>query len=104
MHDAMLECRGSFRYATHAALDRALCEAREHLEDTEVSELDLSWMRFLSRRGMTLIVDAAFPHTADRYVAAAVLGALAHTAVEGHVDVTIGSQLVDAFVSESDPL
>lgn len=92
----MLDYRGSFRYASREDLDRALCDARDHLED------DASWMQFLFRRGTTVFVDATLPPSADRQIAAAVLGALADTAVEGHVDVTIGSQLLDAYVSQSD--
>jgi hypothetical protein len=92
--DNVLACRGSFRYATHEQLLHALHEAREHLADLEEEA------RFLLRRGMNVLVDAVLPHTADRHVTAAVLGALAQSAVEGHVDVTIGNQLVDAFVCE----
>jgi hypothetical protein len=101
MHDSSLPCHGSFRYNNHDALDRALCEVRDHLDDVELSDDESTWLRSLTRRGMTLVVAASLPRSADRHVAAAVLGALAQTAVEGHVDVTIGSQLVDAFVCEA---
>jgi len=92
----MLEYRGSFRYANHTALDRALSDARDHLEDVD-------WMQYVARRGMTVVVDATLPPSADHQIAAAVVGALAYAAIEGHVDVTIGSQLLDAFVSGADP-
>lgn len=103
MYDSLLEYRGTFRFASHVELDRALSEVREHLEDVEL-DTDRGWLQYLSRRGMTIHVDAALPTFADRYVAAAVLGSLAEGAVEGCVDVTIGNQLVDAFVSRRDLL
>jgi hypothetical protein len=102
MQNAHLVYRGSFRYADHDALDRALCEAREYLDDDELAELDRRWMQFLSRRGMTVHVEAILPSTSDRYLAAAVLGALARSAVEGRVDVTIGNDILDAIAPEGD--
>jgi len=99
MTDVRIEFRGSFRYADHNALDRALCEARDMLDDDELTDLERRWMSFLSRRGMTVHVDAALPETTDRYIAAAVVGALARTAVAGQVQITRGAQVLDAITS-----
>ncbi len=102
MQNLKLEFRGSFRYANHDALDRALCEARDMLDDDELTELERRWMSFLSRTGMTVHVDAILPETTDRYIAAAVIGALARTAVAGQVHVTRGQQLLDAIASNDE--
>lgn len=103
MQNAFVEFHGSFRYATFAALDRALHEARDHLDDDEVSDQDRDWMRHLCQRGMTVHVNAVLPEYADRFLAAAILGALARRAVDGRVDVTRGSQRLDTFASEASP-
>lgn len=97
----VLEYRGSFRYLDQRALELAIGEAAEHLEDDGISELDREWMRFVSRRGTTVHVDATLPTSADRYIAAAVLGALARSAIEGCVDVKRGDHVLDAFASEA---
>ena len=91
-----LEYRGSFRYVDVNALDAAIVEATEQLDID-----DFEWMRFVSRRGTTIRVEASVPASIDRYVAAAVLGALARNAVEGCVDCKRGDALVDAFASQS---
>jgi hypothetical protein len=96
-----LEYRGSFRYIDQRAVDLAIGEAAEHLEDDGLSHLDREWMRFVRRRGTTLHVEATLPTSADRYVAAAVLGALAKRAIEGCVDVMRGGHVVDAFAPEA---
>ena len=98
---ALLEYRGSFRYIDPSAVERAIREAGDHLEDDALSELDREWMRYVRRRGTTLHVDAVLPASADRYVAAAVIGALARGAIEGCVDVMSGNDLLDAFTSEA---
>ena len=90
-----LEYRGSFRYIDVDALDAALTEATEHLDVD-----DFEWMRFVSRRGTTIRIEAVVPASVDRHVAAAVLGTLAELAIEGCVACTRGDRLVDAFTSE----
>lgn len=100
MQHALLEYRGSFRYADQDALDRALGEVRDHLSDEEAGEPDQQWMKYLWRRGMTLHVEALLPATADRQIAAAVVGALARGAVEGCVHMRRGNHLIDEFVSD----
>ena len=91
------EYRGSFRYVDQRAIDLAIHEAHEHLEDDGISDLDREWIRRLWQRGTTIHVDVVMPPTADSYVAAGVLGALASRAIEGCVDVTRGGDIVDAF-------
>ena len=103
MQNAFLEFRGSFTYRDQAAIDAALCDARDHLDDSELSHTDSEWMRYLWRNGMTLHVDAILPETADRFVAAAILGALARQAINGRVQVTRLNQCLDTFESEALP-
>src|SRR5688572_447292 len=100
MQNAFLEFRGTFDYASLAAVDHAMREAREHLDDDDVSDLDREWMRYISQRGMTVHVSAVLPDYADRFVAAAILGALARRAVAGRVDVTRGNRWIDTFAFE----
>ena len=103
MQNAFLEFRGSFQYPSQDAIDRALCEARDHLEDSDVSDVDSEWMRYLWRKGMTLHIEAILPETADRFVAAAILGALSRQATGGRVEVTRLNQWLDTFESEAFP-
>ena len=58
-------------------------------------------MRFVRCNGTTVHVDARLPTSSDRYVAAAVLGALARRAIEGCVDVMRGGHVLDAFAPEA---
>ena len=102
MQTALLEYRGSFRYIDQATLDRAVRDASEHLEDDGLSDLDREWMSFVWRRGTTVHVEAILPSSSDRYIAAAFLGALARTAIEGCVDVKRGGHVLDAFASKAD--
>ena len=101
MQNAMLEYRGSFRYSDADSLERVLAEARAYLDDDDVCDLDRDWLRFVSRRGTTVRVDAIMPASADRYVAAALIGVLARAAVEGCVEVMRGDHLLDAFTCEA---
>jgi len=101
MPNRLLEYRGSFRYIDRSTLDRAILDASEHLEDDGLSELDREWMRFVSRRGTTVHVEAILPASADRHVAAAFLEALARSAIEGCVDVKRGGHVLDAFAPEA---
>lgn len=98
---AMLEYRGSFRYSDAIILERVLAEARACLDDDDVSDLDREWLRFVSRRGTTVRINATMPPAADRYVAAALLGILAGSAIEGCVEVMAGDHLLDAFTPEA---
>jgi hypothetical protein len=97
MQHALLEYRGSFRYPNLDALDRALGEVRDHLDDEDPSDPENAWMRYLWRHGMTLHVEAILPASADRHVAAAVVTALAREAIDGCVRVTCGATTLDAF-------
>ena len=101
MQNAFLEFHGTFDYATFEALDRSIREAREHLDDEDVNELDREWMRYVCQRGMTVHINAVLPEYADRFIAAAVVSALARRAVNGRVDVTRGNQRIDTFASEA---
>lgn len=97
----LLEYRGSFRYVDRQAVERAFVEASEHLDDDTLADVDREWMRFVQRRGTTIHVDAVLPASADRHIAAAVLGALARSAIEGCVDVKRGGDVLDAFAPEA---
>lgn len=95
-----LEYRGSFRYLDRRAVDEAIDDAAEQLEDDGIHDLDRAWMGYLLRRGTVVHVDAILPATADRHVAAAILAALARHAIEGCVDVRRGGHVLDAFAPE----
>ena len=79
------------------AVERAIRDAGDQLEDDALSELDREWMRHVRRRGTTVHVEAVMPPSSDRYVVAAVIGALAAGAIEGCVDVMLGNPILDAF-------
>ena len=93
--------RGMRNVYTAAAPDFTPVRLTAYLEDDEVSELDREWLRFVSRRGTTVRVDAIMPPSADRYVAATIIGVLARDAVEGCVEVMRGDHLLDAFTCEA---
>jgi hypothetical protein len=99
MRDDHIEYRGTYRYATPDALERALASAREHLDDDELHELGQAWARFFVRSGTTLRIEATLPISADRFGTAAVLEALASTAVEGVVEARRGAHRLDLFPS-----
>lgn len=88
MQNAFMEFRGSFTYRNQAAIDTALCDARAQIEDSDISERDSEWMRYLWRTGMTLHIDAILPESVDQHVAAGILGALSRQAIAGRVQVT----------------
>jgi len=95
-HDP-IELYGAYRYASREALDRALAAAREELEDDELATVEASWLRAFVRRGTTLSVVATLPVDADRFVAAAVLDALARGAIEGVVEARRAGRAIDLF-------
>jgi hypothetical protein len=100
MQQDLVEFRGNYRYASHAALERALEAVRAHLDD---DELDVDWSRLFVRHGMTLRVNAALPLAADRFLAATVVDALACNAIEGVVEARRGGVVVDWFPPGEDP-
>lgn len=100
MQNAFLEFRGTFTYRNQAAIEAALSDAREQLADSDAYDADADWMRYVWRSGMTLHIDAILPDTADRHVAAAILGALSRQAIGGRVHVTRLDQCLDTIESE----
>jgi len=94
-----IEVRGSYRYASRGELDRAIASARERIDDDELASLEPDWLRAFVRRGTTLRVEATMPLTADRFLASAVLDALARDAIEGVVEVLAGGRCLDWFPS-----
>src|SRR6185503_15255109 len=89
---AMIELRGSYRYATPAALEHALAAARAQLHD---DDLDDDWLRTFTQRGTTLAVHARLD-LGDPFAAANVVQTLAEHAVEGVIDVHRGHS-IDSF-------
>jgi hypothetical protein len=89
---------GTYRYTSRDVLDRALADAREHVEEEELHE----WMRFLVASGATLRIDAALPHDGDRFAAVAVLEVLARDAIDGVVEARRGTLRLDTFPSGDD--
>ena len=95
-----IDVRGSYRYATGADLERAIVNARERIDDDELAALEPDWLHAFVRRGTTLRVETTMPITADRFLASAVLEALACEAVEGVVEVRSRGRCLDWFPSQ----
>jgi len=91
--------RGCYHYESSESLDRALAEAREYLDDIELTDIEQRLFAGFQRRGTTLLVDATMPMTTDRYFATAVLGALAWHARDGIVEAYRGDQMIDLIMS-----
>jgi len=100
MQHAQIEFRGTYRYASIVDLERALMSARKRIEDEELVDVDLEWMRSFIKAGTTLQVSVVLPIAADRYLAAAVLDTLASTALEGVVEASSGGRCLDWFPAE----
>jgi hypothetical protein len=97
MRNDPIELYGAYRYATRDALDRALADARDELEEDELATIDGGWLRAFVRAGTTLSVIATLPLEADRFVAAAVLAALARRAIDGVVEARRAGRAIDFF-------
>jgi hypothetical protein len=93
----MVELRGSYRYASPEALERAVLTAMLQLEDEEDHRLAGDWLRALSRRGALLEVRATLTTESDPFLASSILGVLSDHAIEGAVDVRRGGTLLDSF-------
>ncbi len=102
MHHDSIRFHGSYRYATPAALQRALETARRWLDDEEHYDLDGDWLAYFVAIGATLQVDTQLPIEADRFAAVAVMEALAEHALEGLVEARRGDLRLDAFPSGTD--
>ncbi|HUJ58149.1 MAG TPA: hypothetical protein VLX92_06645 [Kofleriaceae bacterium] len=100
MHEP-IELRGTYRYASPAALEHALASARAQIDDDDHAELEPDWLRAVIRHGTTLRVDARLPAASDRFLAAAVLDALAAAAIEGVVEARRGGAALDWFVAQN---
>ncbi len=98
----MVELRGSYRYATPEALERAVMSAMLQLEDGDDHSLAGDWLRALSRRGTRLEVRAMLTTESDPFLASSILSVLSDHAVEGSVDVRRGDSIVDSFTSGDD--
>jgi hypothetical protein len=97
----MVELRGSYRYETPEALERAVLTAMLQLED-EDDHLAGDWLRALSRRGTRLEVRAILTTDSDPFLASSILGVLSDHAIEGAVDVRRGETIVDCFSPHDD--
>jgi hypothetical protein len=95
----VIALRGSYRYATPAALERALAAARARLHD---DDLDDDWLGSFRRRGATLSVDARLD-AADPFAAAEVVQALARDAEDGVIDLHRG-RAIDSFTPGEDEM
>jgi len=98
----MVELRGSYRYASAEALERAVMTAMLQLEDEEDHSLAGDWLRALSRRGTRLEVRATLTTESDPFLASTILAVLSDHALEGAVDVRRNDTVVDSFVSGDD--
>ena len=98
----MVELRGSYRYETPEALERAVLTAMLQLEDDDDHHLAGDWLRALSRRGTRLEVRAMLTSDSDPFLASSILGVLSDHAIEGAVDVRRGETVVDCFSPHDD--
>ena len=90
----MIELRGSYRYASPAALEQALAAAHAVLHD---DDHDSDWLHAFTKRGTTLAVHATLD-VADPFAAADVVRTLSEHAVEGVIDLQRGLA-IDSFAS-----
>lgn len=93
----MVELRGSYRYESAEALERAVTVAMQQVEDE-----DADWLRTLSRRGTRLEVRAMLTVESDPFLASSILNVLSDHAIEGAVDVRRGEIILDTFSPEDD--
>ena len=92
--------RGTYRYASRDALERALAAARTQLDEEEVPEPSLTSLRSFASQGTKLRVDVVLPAAIEvRFAAAAVFEALAERAIEGAVEAVHAGVPVDLFPS-----
>jgi hypothetical protein len=98
-HD-VIRVRGTFRYVSAAALDRALAIARVNLDDDEFADAD-EWLDTFAVTGRELHADTTLPFAADRFVAAAVLESLASAAIGGVIELRNGDRPIDFFAAAS---
>jgi hypothetical protein len=98
----MVELRGSYRYESPEALERAVLTAMLQLEDEDDHRLAGDWLRALARRGTRLEVRATLTHDSDPFLASSILGVLSDHAIEGAVDVLRGERVVDCFSTGDD--
>jgi hypothetical protein len=94
-----IEVRGSYRYPSCEELELAIAAARERIDDDDHASLEPDWLSAFVRRGTTLRIEASVPLAADRFLASAVLEALARHAIEGVVEVRSGGRCLDWFPS-----
>ncbi len=97
MHHDPIEFEGVYRYASHEMIDQALGAARAHLDDEELADFDVDWMRAFSQHGTSLRVQATLSIDADRFLVAEVLGLLASHAIDGFVEARRGGRPLDVF-------
>jgi hypothetical protein len=94
----MIELRGTYRYATPAALELALETARAQLHE---DDLDSDWLGAFTQRGATLAVHARLD-VGDPFAAAHVVQTLAEHALEGVIDIRRGDA-IDSFAPGDEP-
>jgi hypothetical protein len=97
-----IEVSGSYRYPSRGQLELAIAAAREQIEDDDHATIETDWLSTFVRRGNTLRIEATVPMAADRFLASAVLDALARHAIEGVVEVRCDGKCLDWFPSSLD--
>lgn len=103
MPTELIRFHGSYRYDSHAALERALTSAHAQLDDEDVGEAALASMRCLVKQGTSLRIDVLLPAIAEvRFAASDLFQTLARDAVEGAVEASHGDRHVDFFPSGGD--
>ncbi|MFT3697604.1 MAG: hypothetical protein QM831_30955 [Kofleriaceae bacterium] len=95
----MVELRGSYRYESAEALERAVAIAMQQAHDDDA---EVDWLRTLSRRGTRLEVRATLTVESDPFLASSILNVLSDHAIEGAVDVRRGETVIDTFSPDED--
>lgn len=93
---------GRYEYRDAAALELALGQAREALDDDETGETH-GWLRVFVCRGNRLMVNVSAPASAEhRFAAANLFLVLAQGAVDGSVEAIHHARAIDRYVAGLD--
>jgi hypothetical protein len=96
--------QGSYRYASPAALERAILAARAELDDDEINDPCFGSLRwFVKDSPSSVRVDVLVPAVSEAgFAVSHAFQALARDAVEGVVEARRGARRVDLFASGDD--
>jgi hypothetical protein len=101
MHDDGIRFRGIYQYPSPETLDHAIATAQQQVDD-DWADVEAELLHCFVRRGLSLRIDVTLPASTDRFLAAAILEALAQRAVEGYVEARRGAERLDLFGAGDD--